>query len=100
MMRWAAGSFVFCEAAAFRAVGGFSEALYAAEEIDFSRRLKARFPEREFVILHRHPIVTSGRKAELYTWREHLAFLARMLTAGRRTLRSRDACSVWYDGRR
>ena len=100
MMRWAAGSFVFCEAAAFHAVGGFSEALYAAEEIDFSRRLKARFPEREFVILHRHPIVTSGRKAELYTWREHLAFLARMLTAGRRTLRSRDACSVWYDGRR
>jgi glycosyltransferase involved in cell wall biosynthesis len=43
MMRWAAGSFLLCEAAAFRAVGGFSEELYAAEEIDFSR-LKARFP--------------------------------------------------------
>ena len=100
MMRWAAGSFLFCEAAAFGAVGGFSEQLYAAEEIDLSRRLKARFPQREFVILHRHPLATSARKVELYTWREHLAFMWKMLIAGRRTLRSREACSVWYDGRR
>jgi glycosyltransferase involved in cell wall biosynthesis len=99
-MRWAAGSFIFCEAAAFRAVGGFSEELYAAEEIDFSRRLKARFPRREFVILRRHPLTTSDRKLRLYSSREHLAFMWSMLTAGRRTLRSRDACSVWYDGRR
>jgi glycosyltransferase involved in cell wall biosynthesis len=100
VMRWAAGSFLFCEATAFRTVGGFSEELYAAEEIDLSRRLKARFPERDFVILHRHPLMTSGRKAELYGYREHLAFMWRMLTAGRRTLRSREACSLWYDGRR
>ena len=99
-MRWAAGSFLFCEAAAFRAVGGFSEELYAAEEIDFSRRLKARFPGRDFIILHRHPLATSGRKVELYSAREQLAFTWQMLTAGRRTLRSRDACSMWYDGRR
>jgi glycosyltransferase involved in cell wall biosynthesis len=100
LLRWAAGSFMFCEAAAFRTLGGFSEELYAAEEIDFARRLKARFPEREFVILHRHPLATSARKAELYSLREHLAFGWKMLTAGRRTLRSREACSVWYDGRR
>jgi glycosyltransferase involved in cell wall biosynthesis len=100
MTRWAAGSFLFCETAAFRAVGGFSEELYAAEEIDFSRRLKAQFPRRAFVILHHHPLVTSARKAELYSGREHFAFLWRMLSGGRRTLRSREACSVWYDGRR
>jgi glycosyltransferase involved in cell wall biosynthesis len=99
-MRWAAGSFLFCEAAAFRAVGGFSEELYAAEEIDFSRRIKARFSGRDFVILHRHPLATSGRKVELYSAREQLAFVWKMLTAGRHTLRSRDACSLWYDGRR
>jgi glycosyltransferase involved in cell wall biosynthesis len=99
-MRWAAGSFLFCEAAAFRAVGGFSEELYAAEEIDFSRRVKARFPGRDFIILHRHPLATSGRKVELYSAREQLAFIWQMLTAGRRTLRSREACSMWYDGRR
>ena len=100
MMRWAAGSFIFCEAQAFRAIGGFSQELYAAEEIDFSRRLKARYPDRQFAILHRHPLVTSDRKARLYSSREHLAFLWKMVTAGRRTLRDRKACSVWYDGRR
>ena len=97
IMRWAAGSFIFCEAAAFGRIGGFSEELFAAEEIDFSRRLKQL---GRFVILHEHPLVTSARKAELYRWSEHMAFFWKMLTAGRRTLRSRDACSVWYDGRR
>ena len=37
---WAAGSFIVCRADIFRALGGFSEELFAAEEIDFSRRLK------------------------------------------------------------
>ncbi|MGH8668044.1 MAG: glycosyltransferase [Burkholderiales bacterium] len=96
-LAWAAGSFLFCEARAFREAGGFSEELYAAEEIDLSRRLKRR---GRFVILHRHPLETSDRKARLYTWREHLAFMGRLLVRGRRTLRDRDACSVWYDGRR
>ena len=100
LARWAAGSFIFCDAAAFRAVQGFSQALYASEEIDFSRRLKRRFPERDFVILHRHPLVTSGRKAELYSWREHAAFLLSMAASGGRALRRREDCSIWYDGRR
>src|SRR6266851_5811868 len=38
--RWAAGSFSFCEAAAFRELGGFSQELYAGEEVDLFRRLK------------------------------------------------------------
>jgi glycosyltransferase involved in cell wall biosynthesis len=95
--KWAAGSFLFVQADVFRAIGGFSEELYAAEEIDLSRRLKRL---GRFVILHRHPLSTSGRKADLYTPREHAAFLLRMLVGGRRTLRSREACSIWYDGRR
>ena len=98
--RWAAGSFLFCEAAAFRAVGGFSEALYAAEEIDLSRRLKRRYPDRKFAILHRHPLLTSGRKTELYTWREHAAFLLRVALSGGRSLHRRESCGLWYDGRR
>jgi glycosyltransferase involved in cell wall biosynthesis len=99
---WAAGSFIFCEARAFRDAGGFSEALYAAEEIDFSRRLKrlARRKNLEFVILHWHPLHTSGRKADLYSWREHAAFLLRFLLTGGRVLRRRERCAIWYDGRR
>jgi len=96
-MRWAAGSFVFCQAAAFRKIGGFSTELYASEEIDFSRRLK-RLGNLE--ILHRHPLRTSGRKLRLYSKREYLALLLRIVLSGGRALRSRDACFAWYDGRR
>ena len=100
--KWAAGSFIFCEAAAFRELGGFSESLYAAEEIDFSRRLKrlARQRGARVVILHRHPLRTSDRKARLYTKREHFAFMLKTVLLGGRNLRRRDACHVWYDGRR
>ena len=101
-MRWAAGSYIFCETTAFREIGGFSPELYAAEEIDLSRRLKhlARKRGREVVILHRQPLRTSDRKARLYSVREHFAFLLKFLLHGRHTLRNRDACHVWYDGRR
>jgi len=101
-MHWAAGSFIFCEAAVFREIGGFSQELYAAEEIDLSRRLKrlARQRRRRMVILYRHPLVTSARKAQLYTPREMLRFMARTIVRRGRTLRSPDECFSWYDGRR
>ena len=100
--RWAAGSFMFCDAAAFGTVGGFSEELFASEELDLYRRLKrlAKREGRSIVILSRHPIVTSARKAELYGWGELTLFLFKTLFAPRRTLRSREACYSWYDGRR
>jgi glycosyltransferase involved in cell wall biosynthesis len=94
---WAAGSFFFCEARAFREVGGFSERLYAAEELDLSRKLKRR---GRFVILSRHPLATSDRKARLYAWHEHALFLLRFFLRGARVLRRREDCSIWYDGRR
>ena len=100
--RLAAGSFVFCESAAFRAIGGFSLDLYASEEIDFSRRLRryGRAQGKRFVILTDHPLLTSARKLDLYTSREVLRFLSRAFTRPRKTLRSREACEFWYDGRR
>jgi len=61
----AAGCFIFCRADAFRDVGGFSEQVYASEEIWFSRRMHAwcRRHRMSFVILPRG-ITTSGRKTE------------------------------------
>jgi glycosyltransferase involved in cell wall biosynthesis len=101
-MKWAAGSFIFCEAAAFREVGGFSEALYAGEEIDLSRRLKrlARRDGRAIVILDRHPLRTSDRKLRLYGRSELLRFVLKTLATGGRTLKRRGDCYAWYDGRR
>ena len=100
--KWAAGSFIFCEAAAFRATGGFSQELYASEEIDLFRRFKQAARQRSLgiVILRRHPLLTSDRKLRLYTWREQLRFVARTVLSGGRTLRNAKECFAWYDGRR
>lgn len=100
--KWGAGAFIFCEAATFRRLGGFSQELYAAEEIDLFRRLKrlARREGRAIAILHRHPLETSGRKATLYTARELLMFMLKTVATGGRTLRSPKECFSWYDGRR
>jgi glycosyltransferase involved in cell wall biosynthesis len=104
MSRWRrllAGSFIFCEAATFRKIGGFSHELFAGEELELSRRLWKAAEEsgKQVVILHRHPLVTSARKLRLYTLREHFRLFAR-LSRDRRTLTSREACHLWYDGRR
>ncbi|MFY9316482.1 MAG: glycosyltransferase [Burkholderiales bacterium] len=101
-LRWAAGAFVYCEAAAFRRVGGFSEELYASEELDLSQRLKrlARQEGREFRILRRHPLRTSNRKMHLYGATELARVFARFLLHPRRMLRNAKDCSPWYDGRR
>ena len=102
LTRWAAGSFIFCEASAFREVGGFSLELYAGEEIDLFRRFKrlARRTGRTIQILHRHPLLTSARKARLYTPREGITFAIRTVLHRGRTLKSVDECFQWYDGRR
>jgi len=96
-----AGSFIFCEAKAFREIGGFSNELFAAEELDLTKRLKelARTRKKRVVILEKHPLATSPRKVELYTLRQHLWFMTKaLLLPG--TLRNRDACYIWYDGKR
>lgn len=99
--RLLAGSFIFCEAATFRRIGGFSHELFAGEELELSQRLwkVAKESGKQVVILHRHPLVTSARKLRLYTLREHLRLVAR-LSRDRRVLTSREACHLWYDGRR
>ena len=102
LLKLLAGSFIFCEAATFRKIGGFSNELFVAEELDLAKRLKklARETGKRIVILHRHPLVTSARKMKLYTAREHLRFLSRVIFSNGRTLRNRDAAHLWYDGRR
>ena len=99
--RLLAGSFIFCETAAFRKIGGFSNELFAAEELELSRRLRklARQTNRKIVILHHHPLISSARKLRLYTIRDHLKLLVCILF-DRRALNRRESCTLWYDGRR
>jgi GT2 family glycosyltransferase len=72
LCRWGAGAFLFCRSDAFRAIGGFGLDFFAAEELDLSRRIKrwGRARGLVFRILHRHPMLTSGRKGRLYSYRE------------------------------
>ena len=100
--RWMAGSFIFCEARAFRTLGGFSRELFVAEEIDFSKRLNelARSRGQQVRILHRQPLKTSARKIHLYSGREYIFFLLRSFLGLGRTFKDREACGPWYDGRR
>jgi hypothetical protein len=97
-----AGSFIFCETAAFREIGGFSQQLYASEEVDLSIRLHKLAKRRglKVVILTEHPLVTSDRRLRLYTLREQAMFLLRIGIRFGRPLRTREGCAQWYDGRR
>lgn len=101
-VRWAAGSCVWAEAGAFREAGGFGTEHYAGEEVYLSLRLKAAGRRRGlgFTVLSEHPLLTSARKARLYSPFEALRFLFRMACSFGRASRSAEACHLWYDGRR
>jgi len=102
LFRYAAGSFLFCQTAPFRETGGFSEALFVSEELELSRRLKkmARRRGQTMVIIKNQAIVTSARKIRLYSLADHLRFLGTLLRHGRAAARRREACPIWYEGRR
>lgn len=101
MFHWAAGSFLFAETTAFRAVGGFDDALFASEEIDLSKRLKLYACERgRRLTILRTPILSSARKLELYQGGELFWFALRAAFRPRATVATRESCHIWYDGRR
>jgi glycosyltransferase involved in cell wall biosynthesis len=101
IFKFPAGSFIFCEAAAFRKIGGFSTQLFAGEELELGKRLQklAKELKKKIVILSGHPLITSSRKLQLYSLSEHLRLLFRF-AFNREQLANREACHLWYDGRR
>ena len=98
------GLFVLCQAEAFRSIGGFSTDLYAFEDLDFVNRLKVygREHRKGFAVLHHYPVITSGRKGDLYNrWtmtKSSVIALWYFLT--KRIIRGSKALPFWYDGRR
>ncbi len=98
IFRVAAGSFIYCRRDGFEAVAGFSQEVYAAEELIFSRGLKRwarRNGDRPFVIVEDPPVVTSTRKVNWYaSW--HLGLMAMVLGLFPFALRSRRLCHLWY----
>jgi glycosyltransferase involved in cell wall biosynthesis len=94
--RLASGSFLYCTRSAFEAVGGFDEALFAAEEAVMSRALGR---QGRFVVL-RETVVTSGRKLRAYSPWEVLTVLSRLAVFGRKALGKREGLDIWYGARR
>jgi glycosyltransferase involved in cell wall biosynthesis len=100
LSRWqklAAGSFVFARADAFAAVGGFSEKVYASEEIWLSRAIRRWGRRRglDFVILDGDPVETSSRKAEWFSQPLMAAVMLSFMLFPF-LVRSRAFCFLWY----
>ncbi len=94
----AAGSFVYCEREAFEAIGGFSERVYASEEIWFSMRMHrwAHRHGKRFRVIPGWPVVTSVRKLDWFS-PARLLISGIILTLFPLALFSRRLCHVWYD---
>ena len=80
LIRLAGGCFVFCTRQAYAAAGGFSEELYAGEDIAFARALKkvGRF------VIPRPAVLSSGRKLSVAGPWEVILLLGRIALRGPR----------------
>jgi glycosyltransferase involved in cell wall biosynthesis len=96
IIRLLGGCFLFCRADIFRAIGGFNERFYAAEELIFIQALKQH---GRFVVPPQF-VVTSGRKIRTYTLGEILTILIGMWIKGPTSVKSRDQLDLWYGQRR
>jgi glycosyltransferase involved in cell wall biosynthesis len=92
MLGLTGGCFFFCTRAAFEAVGGFDEALFALEEFAMSRALQRL---GRFVVL-RESVTTSGRKFRTHSSREVTVLLAGALFGGKKWLRKREKAELWW----
>ncbi|WP_018880728.1 MULTISPECIES: glycosyltransferase [unclassified Thioalkalivibrio] len=95
-LKLAAGCYVFCTREAFTAVGGFSEAVYAGEEVFLSRALRrwGRAHGQRVEILDT-PVLTSGRKADWFHPGRHILVVLQVLLLPW-SLRSRRLSWFWY----
>ena len=96
-LRLAAGCFIYCRRDAFNDVDGFSEEVYASEEIWFSRAITAWGRERNmtFEIISDQPVITSTRKVDWYSQGKLLVLFLPILLFPP-LLRVQSFCNAWY----
>ncbi len=90
---WAAGCFMYCRRDLFEHFGGFDEEYFAAEELFFSRSVKAH---GRFKIV-RHPVITSSRKFHSYSTLELIRFVCLPLISTKGKFKSKLGLEVLYD---
>ena len=96
-LQLAAGCFIYCTRQGFDATGGFSQKVYAGDEVWFSRRLRSwgRSKRMDFRVITDPAVVTSSRKID---WSSSAQATVRVLPLllfpfG---MRFRRLCSYWY----
>lgn len=95
LVRWLrqpGGACLFCTRAAFDAVGGFSEAHYAAEDALFGTALKR---QGRFIVLA-EPVITSGRSLRAHSFCNIARLLTRLALRGPDGFRDRRGLDLWY----
>ncbi len=94
----AAGCFVYCLKDAFDAVGGFSQSVYASEEIWFSWKLRAWGKQRrmDFRIIGDPQLVTSSRKLRWFSLPGMFGMLV-VFSFFPFAVRYRPLCRLWYE---
>lgn len=96
IIRLVGGCFLFCRNDVFRAVGGFSEQVYAAEELFFIQALK----QRGRFVVPPHFVITSGRKIRTYSLSEIANALIKLWLRGQTSVQSQEMLELWYGLRR
>lgn len=97
VFRLAAGCFVYARRDDFENCGGFSENLYATEEVWFSIALKrkARKHKRNFRIINKPKVITSARKLNMFS-NSYQLLLVLVLFLFPYLMRFKWACGYWY----
>ena len=88
-----------CRKADFEAVGGFDEAIFAAEDLQLAYALKklGRPRGQKFELLHKGWIITSTRKIDQTPLWEMLGKLIGFGFGLQKKIRSKKYCEHWYD---
>lgn len=97
LFRLAAGCFIYCRRDDFEACGGFSENVYATEEIWFSRNIKriGKKHQRKFYIIAEPRVITSDRKLVWHSQAKQAALFI-MLSVFPFFVRYKSLCGFWY----
>ena len=93
----AAGSFIFCTREAFEAVGGYSEKIYASEDVWFSDALKkwGRKRKLKFKVITNNKLETSARKFNSYSPLKLYSYLFLFMIFPFSVFMKR-LCGIWY----
>ena len=92
------GACIFCLNEAFKETGGYSEKVYAAEDVVFSRDLKkwGRRNKKKFALITKFKAITSDRKLKWFT-KSQIFWQVFTIICMPWRLRNREKMKIWYE---